>query len=615
MGFLRLRWAGLAVAAALLALHTSWCWREVVDDAYITYRYSRNAVEGNGFVWNPGESVEGITNLLWGLLLVPFAAGGEVVMVSKILGLLGLFGSLALSWDWGLRQKLSPAALVVLVAPMILLPWAPHNAVQGLETPAALFAVTLAWSRFEAGDRWPWWALGAAAAPLLRPDAAVVPAILLVATVLRVRTLRTFSRNDVVGWAIIGGTALATLAFKLGYYGEVLPNTFYVKKAEWPYITGWSYLGNFLFSHAMAFGPVVIGGLVLALWRAPSKIPAVVLGVYGLVVCVWTGGDFFANYRFVTPALPALGATWALALPTGGVGWAGMLVILAVCGWQTPILHVAGSQGWGSWGVFAGKTDMKVDFPPMDDPAWGKGWKTGNGLPPGFTLGLVPEGVEVAYTDIGALGYLVNNPIVDLYGLTDPRIAKQRFKEMAEGSKYVLDRCGVILIRTNAPQPFIKRVEAEAKKDPRFTLVLELEGMRAYATKEAWVQLPPERLEQRWEQLIKRMPWNWAQMRVTLEFAAMGSQDLRVEPLLAAMEAAGAPPKILAESRCWAGGECPKGKLNWNLGKKGLWNFVPPRGSDPAVAATYQRHLSAFTGQKPESKAAEGVEEEEVSEP
>jgi hypothetical protein len=105
-------------------------------------------------------------------------------------------------------------------------------------------------------------------------------------------------------------------------------------------------------------------------------------------------------------------------------------------------------------------------------------------------------------------------------------------------------------------------------------------------------------------------------MRVTLEFAAMGSQDLRIEPLLAAMEAAGAPPKILAESRCWAGGACPKGKLNWNLGKKGLWNFVAPKGSDPAVKAAYESHLASYTGQKVAApKEAEGEDEEEVSEP
>ncbi|MBZ0305706.1 MAG: hypothetical protein K8I82_06525, partial [Anaerolineae bacterium] len=36
-----------------------------VDDAFITFRYSRNLVEGNGFVYNPGDKVLGTTTPLY----------------------------------------------------------------------------------------------------------------------------------------------------------------------------------------------------------------------------------------------------------------------------------------------------------------------------------------------------------------------------------------------------------------------------------------------------------------------------------------------------------------------------------------------------------------------
>ena len=36
-----------------------------IDDAYITFRYSRNLAEGLGPVWNAGDPVEGYTNFLW----------------------------------------------------------------------------------------------------------------------------------------------------------------------------------------------------------------------------------------------------------------------------------------------------------------------------------------------------------------------------------------------------------------------------------------------------------------------------------------------------------------------------------------------------------------------
>jgi len=40
----------------------------VVDDAFISFRYAQNLLDGHGLVFNPGEQVEGYSNLLWILL-------------------------------------------------------------------------------------------------------------------------------------------------------------------------------------------------------------------------------------------------------------------------------------------------------------------------------------------------------------------------------------------------------------------------------------------------------------------------------------------------------------------------------------------------------------------
>src|SRR5437899_12684992 len=47
-----------------------------VDDASIVYQYATNLGRGDGFVFNPGERVEGVTCFLWTLLLAPWAAAG-----------------------------------------------------------------------------------------------------------------------------------------------------------------------------------------------------------------------------------------------------------------------------------------------------------------------------------------------------------------------------------------------------------------------------------------------------------------------------------------------------------------------------------------------------------
>jgi hypothetical protein len=44
-------------------------WVEIIDDAYIYLRYVYNIVNGNGYVYNQGESVEATTSLTWTLIL------------------------------------------------------------------------------------------------------------------------------------------------------------------------------------------------------------------------------------------------------------------------------------------------------------------------------------------------------------------------------------------------------------------------------------------------------------------------------------------------------------------------------------------------------------------
>ena len=39
------------------------------DDAFISFRYAQNFIQGDGLVFNKGELVEGISNPLWTLML------------------------------------------------------------------------------------------------------------------------------------------------------------------------------------------------------------------------------------------------------------------------------------------------------------------------------------------------------------------------------------------------------------------------------------------------------------------------------------------------------------------------------------------------------------------
>ena len=67
----------------------------VQDDAFISFRYVQNFVDGYGLVFNIGERVEGYTNLLWVLVLSVFAFFKiNLQSISQILSV--LFGTLVL---------------------------------------------------------------------------------------------------------------------------------------------------------------------------------------------------------------------------------------------------------------------------------------------------------------------------------------------------------------------------------------------------------------------------------------------------------------------------------------------------------------------------------------
>src|SRR5512140_545245 len=93
------RWSPIIVIL-LAILYIAWAYRFVLesslvaidgkryfnlfDDAMISMRYAWNLSHGNGLVWNPGERVEGYTNLLLTLVMSIFT--GLLDKSSAVLG-------------------------------------------------------------------------------------------------------------------------------------------------------------------------------------------------------------------------------------------------------------------------------------------------------------------------------------------------------------------------------------------------------------------------------------------------------------------------------------------------------------------------------------------------
>lgn len=118
----------------------------IIDDAYITFRYARNLLAGNGLVFNPGEAVFGTTTPLYTLLLAvvgaftggPSAPFPTIAIVANALADGGTCVLLVLIGEaLGHRRAGIAAALVWAIAPMSV-----TFAVGGMETSVFIALAT-----------------------------------------------------------------------------------------------------------------------------------------------------------------------------------------------------------------------------------------------------------------------------------------------------------------------------------------------------------------------------------------------------------------------------------------------------------------------------------------
>jgi hypothetical protein len=126
----------------------------VQDDAFITFRYVQNFLDGNGLVFNIGEHVEGYTNFLWTLLLaLPAALGIDLIDVAHGLGLAAGIATLYLLYQLsqavfgGEGAFLAPLVAVTLTASNSSIA---YWTISGMETPLfmlLLVASSLAYVR------------------------------------------------------------------------------------------------------------------------------------------------------------------------------------------------------------------------------------------------------------------------------------------------------------------------------------------------------------------------------------------------------------------------------------------------------------------------------------
>jgi hypothetical protein len=293
-----------------------------LDDVYISLRYARNWAEGHGPVYNPGEApVEGYTNFAWtGLLALALKLGLPGPLTAKVLAELALLGTIIMAWLLARRLGgkegwAGPAAAWGVALSGTAAFWGLAGAMEVAPLALALtagFYLLLKLKDAAAGARRSRLLLGAgllfALAGLLRPEGNLFTlaglAYVWPGREGRIKRLLLYLLPVVV---LVGGHEV----FRLVYYGELLPNTFYAKVglSGRLLLRGLRYLGLFLLSHA----PLVLLAPALPRKQARRLLPVLIaVGLYVLYL-VLIGGDWIV-WRLFVPVLPLLAVCAGLGL-------------------------------------------------------------------------------------------------------------------------------------------------------------------------------------------------------------------------------------------------------------------------------------------------------------
>ncbi|MCK4593597.1 glycosyltransferase family 39 protein [bacterium] len=410
----------LAVWLGLALFYSSRMHWFSADDAYITLRYAEHWAEGHGPVYNIGERVEGYTNFLWVLVLTPLITLGipGPLAVKLLAGFSGA-GALWLIWLLGRRiagkdSWLGPVAALALALNGTFIWWTLPGSMEVSTLAVTLLAgfyLLLGREKAEPRERLRE-TLGAGVlfglSVLLRPDAVLfgIPALVVVVMRKERRLLRTLLFLA-PGALMIAGQ----LIFRLSYYGDWLPNTFYAKVDINLRVIGrgLEYLLGFLKAQALIF----VGAIFFPWKRWGAKaLPFLTGCLLYWVYLVAIGGDWMSLRLFhhTLPILVLVGAAGYLRLfgklsdLRWGRVWVGGLTVVALAGYLY-LSHLA--------------ADPSMAFSPLRFGVQHRyntaRWLSEYGKPAD----------RVALTSTGIIPYFTDLYTIDMVGLMDPHIARE----------------------------------------------------------------------------------------------------------------------------------------------------------------------------------------------
>jgi arabinofuranosyltransferase len=382
------------------------------DDVFITFRYAEHLASGNGFVWNIGGAhTEGFTNFLFVLLLAAARlVTGHLLAAAQIMGIVSTIVTGIFIYHIGSKAR-GPAVGVLAAALYLLTPLTWINALSGMETSIFVMFIAIAVDCAIRGRLFR--AFGAAFfATLTRPEGALIGIILLVVLASMRRQTAEHRTLNGTATAFLFGFFLPLIIYaiwKYLYFGEWLPNSFYVKvlQGSRALLPGLQYVRLFFVS-------------------------ALVLILFTFGIRRWRDRAVLFSVLFVT----ALLAFYLFVLPLEGLYdrylWSAlaMLCVLAAIGVHdlaqrlhfrsiiVPTIVALAAQI--ALSMASPRTQQALD---AHEEAWDASMD-----PIVHVLTSLPhfDSLRFAYGDAGYVVYRSGINHIDLFGLNDTRIAHAR---------------------------------------------------------------------------------------------------------------------------------------------------------------------------------------------
>ncbi|HXV78229.1 MAG TPA: hypothetical protein VD788_18100 [Candidatus Polarisedimenticolaceae bacterium] len=462
----------LALALIVVGIGAARWWPRTVDDAYITFRYADNLVAGHGPVFNPGERVEGCSSPLWmtgSALLI--AIGLDPVAGSKSGGLLASWVLVGLCYRTVRRSGVSAAgagvAALLLGSSLVLQIWS----VAGMETNAYALLVFAGLVALTQG-------------PLTRRAALVASLALVAAASTRPEGVGLWVLGSLVPWVagerrlragsayLLPGAILAGyVLWRLGFYGDWWPNTYYAKTGGGVAMWKQGLDGLRLFvthpAHAPWLVAAAIGG-ALALRSAGHVRQVLVHGAAVGAHLLWivsVGDDGLRVHRFYVPVLaplatlsgfvflPALERRFDRALARSAMALAAIAIVVSLSTFHLRMVP---------------EMRRALDY------------QRGN-IALGRHLADHYPGESIAVAAAGAIPYYSGAPTIDMYGLNDAHIARRPFaadqpgRMMKWDNAYVLARRPRFIVINRGYLAPGDRLAERVLRDPRLLAVSALD--------------------------------------------------------------------------------------------------------------------------------------------